>query len=118
LTDYPKDSGGLFTSVQAVVAASAGEDAIAEARIKSAIARGKGFGHFHHTAYHIACAYALMHNPGPAVEWLEAAAEDGFPCYPLFANDANLDSLRRDARFVSLLAKLRRQWEHYRTILR
>lgn len=117
LRDYPEDTGGLFTSVQAVLAASAGEERMAEDRIKLAVERGKGFGHFHHTAYHIACAYALMNKPGQAIPWLEAAAEDGFPCYPLFERDTNLNNLRRDGRFVTLLAKLRQQWEHYRTIL-
>lgn len=72
---------------------------------------------FHHTAYHIGCAYALMDKPEPAIKWLEAAADDGFRCYPLFERDANLDPLRRDPRFASLLAKLRRQWEHYNRIL-
>ena len=90
---------------------------MAEDKIKSAVERGKGFGHFHHTAYHIACAYALMNKPEQAIKWLEAAAEDGFPCYPLFERDANLDNLRQDARFVTFLAKQRQQWEYYRTIL-
>jgi TolB-like protein/DNA-binding winged helix-turn-helix (wHTH) protein/Tfp pilus assembly protein PilF len=115
--DYPEDSGGLFTSVQAVLAASAGQQRIAEDKIKLAVEKGRGFGHFHHTAYHIACAYALMKKPEQAIKWLEAAAEDGFPCYPLFEKDTNLDNLRPDARFVTLVTKLRQQWEHYRTIL-
>ncbi len=117
LRDYPADSGGLFTSMQAVLAASAGQERMAENKIKSAIEIGKGFGHFHHTAYHIACAYALMNKPEQAIKWLEVAAEDGFPCYPLFQRDTNLDNLRQDARFVTFLEKLRQQWEHYRTIL-
>jgi hypothetical protein len=58
-----------------------------------------------------------MNKPEQAMKWLEVAAEDGFPCYPLFERDANLDSLRRDARFVTFLAKQRLQWENYRTIL-
>ncbi|MCA1605753.1 MAG: tetratricopeptide repeat protein, partial [Acidobacteria bacterium] len=117
LRDYPEDSGGLFTSIEAVLAASVGQERWAEEKIKLAIERGKGFGHFHHTAYHIACAYALMNKPEQAIKWLEAAAEDGFPCYPLFERDGNLDNVRQDARFVTLMAKLRRQWEYYRTIL-
>jgi len=117
LKDYPEDNGGLFTSVQAVLAASAGQEQTAEDKIRLAVERGKGFGHFHHTAYHIACAYALMNKSEQAIKWLEAAAEDGFPCYPLFERDTNLDNLRQDARFVTLLAKLRNQWEYYRTIL-
>jgi len=114
LRDYPEDSGGLFTSLQAVLAVSAGQERTAEDKIKSAIERGKGFGHFHHTAYHIACAYALMNKREQAIKWLQAAAEDGFPCYPLFEKDSNLDNLRQDARFVAFMAKLREQWDHYR----
>lgn len=117
LRDYPEDSGGLFTSVQAVLAASAGQVRRVEEKIKSAVEKGKGFGHFHHTAYHIACAYALMNKPEQAIKWLEVAAEGGFPCYPLFEKDANLNNLRQDARFVTFLAKLRQQWEYYKTIL-
>jgi len=117
LKDHPEDTGGVFTSIQAVLAASSAQDWVAEQKIKSAIEKGKGFGHFHHTAYQIACAYALMNKPEPAIKWLEAAAEDGFPCYPLFERDTNLDNLRQDARFVAFLAKLRLQWEHHKTIL-
>ncbi|CAN5684893.1 hypothetical protein BH20ACI3_BH20ACI3_08050 [soil metagenome] len=78
---------------------------------------GKGFGHFHHTAYHIACAYALMNKPAQAIKWLEVAAGDGFPCYPLFEKDPNLNNLRQDARFVTLLVRMREQWRSYRSTL-
>jgi serine/threonine protein kinase/Tfp pilus assembly protein PilF len=117
LRDYPEDNGGLFTSLQAVLAASAGQERRAEDNIKLAVERGKGFGHFHHTAYYIACAYALMNKPEQAIKWLEVAAADGLPCYPLFEKDPNLNSLRQDARFVTFLAKQKQQWEYYRTIL-
>ncbi|HEY3128066.1 MAG TPA: hypothetical protein VGL91_01290 [Acidobacteriota bacterium] len=116
LKEYPDDSGGLYTSLQALLTASVGQVRQAEKRINEAIKRGKGFGHFHHTAYHIACCYALMNKPEPAIKWLEAAAQDGFPCYPLFERDANLDNLRRDARFIRFMARLRQQWERYRTL--
>jgi TolB-like protein/DNA-binding winged helix-turn-helix (wHTH) protein/lipopolysaccharide biosynthesis regulator YciM len=117
LKSYPDDTGGVFTSIQAVLAASVGQERLAEDRIKSAIKKGEGFGHFHHTAYHIACAYALMNKPEQAIKWLEVAADDGFPCYPLFERDTNLDNLRQDARFATFLAKQRQQWEYYKTIL-
>lgn len=117
LRDYPQDNGGLFTGLQAVLAASVGQERTAQAKIKLAVERGKGFGHFHHTAYYIACAYALMNKREQAIKWLEMAAEDGFPCYPLFERDTNLDNLRQDARFVTFLAKQRQQWEYYKTIL-
>jgi hypothetical protein len=52
-----------------------------------------------------------------AVYWIRAAADDGFPCYPLFENDPYLDNLRKDPRFIALMAKLKEQWEHYQTLL-
>jgi serine/threonine protein kinase/TolB-like protein/Flp pilus assembly protein TadD len=117
LKAHPEDTGGVFTSIQAVLAASARQPRIAENRIKLALEKGKGFGHFHHTAYHIACAYALMNKPEQATKWLEVAADDGFPCYPLFERDTNLNNLRQDVRFVTFLAKQKQQWEYYKTIL-
>ncbi len=118
LRDYPGDTdGGLFTGIQALLAARAGEKNKAEAKIRSAIEKGKGFGHFHHTAYNIACAYSLMKKAEPAIKWLQAAADNGFPCYPLFEKDPYLDHLRRDPRFIALMAKLQAQWERYQTIL-
>ena len=58
-----------------------------------------------------------MNKPEPAIKWLEAVAEDGFPCYPLFEKDPNLNNLRQDARFVSFLEKQKQQWDHYKSIL-
>jgi serine/threonine protein kinase/Tfp pilus assembly protein PilF len=116
LKDYPEDNRGLFTSLQAVLAASAGQNRLSEDKIKLAIERGKGFGHFHHTAYHIACAYALMKNSDQSIKWLEQAANDGFPCFPLFERDANLNNVRQDPRFGELLTKLRGQFEYYKRI--
>jgi len=116
LKRFPEDSGGLFSSVQAVIAASAGDERTMDAKIKVAVEKGRGFGHFHHTAYHIATAYALSNQPEQATKWLEAAAADGFPCYPLFASDHNLDNLRQNASFVEFMAKLKQQWVGYKTL--
>jgi eukaryotic-like serine/threonine-protein kinase len=118
LKDYPGDTDvGLFTSIQALIAALAGDEKKAEAKIRSAIQKGKGFGHFHHTAYNIACAYSMMKKAEEADYWLQAAANDGFPCYPLFENDPYLAHLRKDPRFIALMAKLKEQWERYRAVL-
>ena len=117
LKDYPDDNRGLFTSLQAMLAASDGRQRVAEEKIKLAVQRGKGFGHFHHTAYHIACAYALMNRQEEAIKWLDAAANDGFPCYVMFKTDRNLDNLRENPRFHELMAKLKEQWEHYKTVM-
>lgn len=117
LKDYPEDNRGLLRSVQAILAASAGQESVAESKIQSAIEKGKGFGHFHHTAYNIACAYALLRKPEQAVKWLETAAGDGFPCYPLFANDSNLNNIRQDPGFVDFLTRSKQKWESYKSLL-
>ena len=117
LRDYPHDEGGVGTSVRAMIFAKSGNAAKAEESILRAEEIGKDFGHFHHAAYNIAVAYALMNRPERAVEYLQLAADDGFPCYPLFANDENLKNLRHDLRFVTFLAKSKQQWERYNATL-
>jgi tetratricopeptide (TPR) repeat protein len=117
LKEHPEDYGGLFAGLQAVIAASEGQERRSEEKINLAVERGKGFGHFHHTAYYLACAYARMNKPEESIKWLQNAADDGFPCYPLFASDSNLDNLRQDARFIAFLEKQKQQWEEYKKLL-
>jgi hypothetical protein len=99
--------------MRAILHAKAGRARAAEKDIARAVQVGEGFGHFHHTAHYIASAYALLRQPGPAVEWLRRAADDGFPCYPLFEKDPNLDNLRQDLGFMALMADLKAQWERW-----
>jgi serine/threonine protein kinase/Tfp pilus assembly protein PilF len=117
LKDYPKDEGGQVISVKAMMLAKAGKQREAEAAIQHAIDIGRGYIHFHHTSYNIASAHALMNQPEPAMKWLQVTAEEGFPNYPLFEGDANLDNLRKDPQFISFMAKMKQQWEHYNATL-
>jgi eukaryotic-like serine/threonine-protein kinase len=117
LKDYPKDEGGAVTSVKAMMLAKAGKEREAEEAIQHALDIGRGYAHFHHTSYNIASAYALMNRPEPAMKWLQVTAEEGFPCYPLFEGDTNLDNLRKDARFISFMANQKQQWEHFSATL-
>jgi hypothetical protein len=105
------------TSVKAMLLANAGNEKEAEETIQRAIEIGKGYMHFHHTAYNVAVAYALLNKPADAMKWLQFAADDGFPCYPWFEKDPNLNNLRKDRRFISFMAKLKTQWEHYQATL-
>jgi len=117
LQDHPEDPGGVVTSTRALLFAQAGDAARAEADIRTAIQKGKRFSHFHHTAYNIASAYALLHQPARAVYWLRQAAEGGWPCYPYFARDPNLDHIRGDPDFIAFMSQLKRQWERYEATL-
>ena len=114
LSTHSEDPGGNVTSVKAVLLAKTGKKEEAEATIKRAIEIGQGFGHFHHTAYNIASAYAIMNNPTEALQWLQNAADDGFPCYPYFEIDPNLDNIRRDPSFVQFMEKGKIQMEKFR----
>lgn len=116
LRDNPRDEGGVGNAMQALLYADAGQAELAERSIQVAVEKGKGFGHFHHAAYSIGAAYALMNRPQDALRWLRAAADDGFPCYPLFERDRSLDSLRGDPRFLQWMTELKRRWEHYKAI--
>jgi TolB-like protein/DNA-binding winged helix-turn-helix (wHTH) protein/tetratricopeptide (TPR) repeat protein len=108
------DPGGSLTAMQALLAAEAGDAVVAERKIQEAIAKGKGYQHFHHVAYAVASAYALLDRHEQALQYLRLVADDGFPCYPLFEHDSNLDRLRNDAGFLSFLAEQKKQWEYFR----
>ena len=116
LDKHPKDEGGSFTSVMAVLLAKRGKALEAEAAIERAIELGHGFGHFHHTAHNIASAYAAMNRPDDAVHWLERAADDGLPNPTYFAIDPNLLTLRDHPRFVEFIEKLQPQWQRFKDL--
>ncbi|TAL44804.1 MAG: tetratricopeptide repeat protein [Chitinophagaceae bacterium] len=104
-------------SVAAILFAFLGKKEVSEQKIEIAIKQGKNLGHFHHPAYNIGVAYALMNKHPEAIRWLKLTAEEGLPCYTLFANDPYLNNLRSDAEFKSLLETLKKQWEHFKATL-
>src|SRR5262245_50939868 len=117
LAAHPADEGGSLTSVRALLLAKTGERQEARHAIARAKELGTGFGHFHHTAYNIGAAYAALQEPDEAVVWLEAAADDGFPCYPYFERDPNLDGLRTHLRFIDLMGVLHKQWTRFKQMV-
>jgi TolB-like protein/DNA-binding winged helix-turn-helix (wHTH) protein/Tfp pilus assembly protein PilF len=114
LRTSPSDMGSSLTAMQALLAADAGDVPLAERKTQEAISKGKGYQHFHHVTYAVASAYALLNKREQALRYLRLTADDGFPCYPLFEHDSNLDHLRNDAGFLSFLAEQRKQWEYFR----
>jgi tetratricopeptide (TPR) repeat protein len=107
------DGNASLTAMQALLAADEGNAALAERKIQEAIDKGKGYQHFHHIAYAVGSAYALLDKRDQALQYLRLAADDGFPCYPLFEHDSNLNHLRNDPRFLSFLAEQKKQWEYF-----
>ncbi len=117
LKAHPEDRGGGVTSARAVAFALVGDARRAEPDILAAVQKGQGFIHFHHTAYNIALAHALLHRADSAVYWLRVAADGGLPCYPLLASDRFLNNLRTDAGFIAFLREQKTQWERFRSTL-
>jgi tetratricopeptide (TPR) repeat protein len=113
---YPSDVPGTFSSMKAIILADQGDHEAAEQLIAVAAGKDRNSLQFHHTAYNIAVAYALLGKPADAFEWLDITAEEGFPCVALFEHDANLRSLRTDPRFAQLIARLRDQAHELRAL--
>jgi TolB-like protein/DNA-binding winged helix-turn-helix (wHTH) protein/tetratricopeptide (TPR) repeat protein len=113
LKSMPTDPGGSLTSIRALLAADAGDGPLAQHQVQEAIAKGNGYQHFHHVAYAVASAYALLGKREEALQYLRIAADDGFPCYPLFEHDTNLDRLRNDPPFQAFLTEQKKQWEYF-----
>lgn len=53
----------------------------------------------------------------PALEWLRATADDGFPQYQLFRRDPYLDPIRNDPRFNTWLDDIRVRWQKYQELV-
>ena len=112
LKDNPVDQGGVLHSARAMLRARRGDRTGAEADIAEAVRVGRNFLHFHHTAYAIGAVYATLGEFDKAQDWIERAANDGFPNYAYFETDVHLSRLRATPRFAEFLSKLRMEWEH------
>ena len=107
LRKYPNDPSGALPGIEAMLLAES-EPLKAQALIEK-VAKRKAINPSHHAAYFAACAWARMGRAQEAVQYLREAAETGFPCYPLFARDPNLDPIRQDPRFQAFLAEMEKQ---------
>lgn len=65
------------------------------------------FGYNRATAYYNAgCSWALAKQPDPALKSLQASFDEGFDDLDMYASDEDLNSLREDPRFKTLLTKV------------
>ena len=106
LRKYPNDPSGALPGIEAMLLAES-EPLKAQELIEK-VAKRKAINPSHHAAYFAACAWARMRRAQEAVQYLREAAETGFPCYPLFARDPNLDPIRQDPRFQAFLAEMQK----------
>jgi TolB-like protein/tRNA A-37 threonylcarbamoyl transferase component Bud32 len=116
IAEHPKDLGGMNSAFAALLAADAGDLSRMEPLVRRAQQNGKGYGHFHHTAFTLARAYALAGDAPNAIRWLQQSADDGFPCYPVFEHDSALDRIRGERAFQQFLATQKPIWERFRRL--
>jgi TolB-like protein/Flp pilus assembly protein TadD len=108
LQQLPDDPGIL--SLQGMLHAARGQEAQALECVRQALASPQVFGHAHHVYNQIACVYSVLGDLDKAMGWLEHTADTGNPCWPFFQIDPYLENLRRDGRFLDLVAKLERKY--------
>ena len=108
LTQLP-DEPWLIT-FQGIVCAQRGQVDEALRSVHRALESPQSFGHTHHTHYNIASIYALLGDSTKAMAWLERSADAGFPCWPFFLIDPNLERLRTEPAFTQLIATLERTY--------
>ena len=66
-------------------------------------------------SFHIATFYSYMGQKEEALKWLENAVNRGFINYRLLnEQDVLLENIRGEKSFISLMKKVRHEWENYR----
>ena len=101
----------------AVLLAMRGDRKRAEEVIAARDRESSGLGHQHHRWHDAARVYSILGDHDLAIDYLERAAANGLPSYPEFRDDPFLAALRGKPRYESLMAGLKKQWEHYRITL-
>ena len=113
----PEMSGDV-EAARGVLLARVGRVAEARANLARSEQLGGARSHFHHAAFAIATAHAIMGEKAEAVRWLERTAGDGMPAYDLFAGDPTLVTLKGVPAFEALMNRLRTDSERYRRVYR
>ena len=112
------DRSGDMEATRGVLLARVGRAAEARASLARSEQLGGARSHFHHAAFAIATAHAIMGERAEAVRWLERTAGDGMPAYDLFAGDPTLATLKGLPAFEALMSRLRADSERYRQAYR
>jgi len=103
----------LYDGLRAEIAALRGDAPAAQRAIDKTIQNQRGFGHFHHVAFNIACTFAILGRKKESLPWLQSCIDDGFPCLAAVENEQLFAPLRPDADFQQIVTGLRTTREHY-----
>ena len=111
-----KPDNNLSNSAYAIILASKGEYIRAEQKMELALTKSEDLIHVHHVYYQLGVASAIMNRKKVAIEWLNKAADTGFPNYPLFSSDPYLKNLEGYKEYEELLSKLKDKWNYFKTL--
>ena len=100
----------LIIILQGIIHARRGEGELALRCVQRALDSPRSFGHTHHVQHHVACVYAVLGDIEKAIGWLERAIDNGFPCWPFFRIDPNLENLRHEPAFLRLGLELEEKY--------
>jgi hypothetical protein len=89
--------------MRATLAALAGDGDAASRAIRATEASRRAFGHYHHAQYDVACVLARTGDLESALDWLRAAATNGYPCAFFFELDPLLAPLRGLAGYREII---------------
>jgi serine/threonine-protein kinase len=113
--EYPV-SVGAHSSI-AILRALQGDEKGALEAIEIVDKGTKGMFHRHHQELEVGAALAVLGKPDEAMEWLESAAKNSFPCYQAFAGNPLLEKhLGDNPEFQKLLAWLKKRHEHFKSL--
>ena len=100
--------------IEAKVLALEGRHTEAQRLVTDTLAHAARNRSYHHLTYGAAQVFALGGKSAEAARWLRETFENGFPCYPAFADDPFLDPVRDTPVMKTVLENLRVAWEGYR----
>lgn len=69
---------------------------------------------YHHSAYDIACIYALEGKSAEAVKWLRETTATGFHPYPALGRETYFNRIRQAPEFIQFMAEMKTENERYR----
>jgi tetratricopeptide (TPR) repeat protein len=99
---------------KALLLALQGKHEEAQAAIPGVMEKVRRDKAYHHFTYTNARIYALGGKSEEALRWLRITAQEGFPCYTLFARDPFLDPIRKDPGFIRFMGEMKTGWDDYR----
>ena len=107
---------GLVHPVLGLVAAARGQEQEAREAVRRIVETRRGFGHYHHAQYDVACILARFGDAEEAVRWLRDAARSGYPCGSFFERDPFLEPLHGRADWEQLMGDLRTECQTYASL--